>query len=140
MQVRQADITAERGARRPARWWRCLVLVLLVLIPVTLTLAGPAPVHHMPADTAEYEPGLQGQGPSDTPVCDHAGHHSVAPVVISDNRESELPSPAHDIAALLSQGPALERKPSPVTAPRTTLSAGAPPLGPVYLLTLRIRV
>ena len=140
MHVRNPDIAAERGARRPARWWRCLVLVFLVLTPVTLTLAGPVPVHHMAADSAEYQPPMQGKGPSDTPVCDHVGHHSIAPVVISDNRKSELPAPAHDIAALPNHGPAKEHKPSPVTTPRITLSSRARPPGPVYLLTLRIRV
>ncbi len=140
MRVRHPDITAERGTRRPARSWRCLLLVLLVLLPVTLILAAPAPVHLMAADAAAYEPRMQGQGPSDSPVCDHAGHHSIAPVAISDNRESELPAPADTVAAIPSQGPGHNRLTVAEELPHTVSSDDPRLTLPVYLLTLRIRV
>ena len=116
------------------------MLVLLVLMPVTLTLAGPVPVHHMAADTAAYEPRMQGQGPSDSPVCDHAGHHSIGPVAISDNRESELPAPADTVAAIPSQGPGHNRLTVAEELPHTVSSDDPRLTLPVYLLTLRIRV
>ncbi len=136
----QPTRTTAREGTLPVRPWRVLLLILLVLLPVTVALAAPKLMDLPSAGTVQQTPGVHTHGPSDTPVCQHVGHHGKASVLVSDNREAELPAPADTAAAIPSQGPEHNRltvaeeplHAAPSHDPRPTL--------PVYLRTQRLRV
>ncbi|MFV8836685.1 hypothetical protein [Aquisalimonas sp.] len=139
MQTQQRNSPTEQKAP-PVRSWRLLLLILLVLLPVTVALASPEPVHFPGASVTQHETGGHTHHPSDTPVCHHAGHHAAVSALVTDNREAELPTPADSVAAI--PGPEMPQarlatgKDAPFVIPADHLR----PAFPVYLRTLRLRV
>ena len=130
--------TKAKAGAQPVRAW--LLLILLILLPVTVALAAPEPVDSSAVDTVQQEAGLHTQGPSDTPVCHHVGHHGKVSALISDKRDAELPTPADNVAALPSQGPAQHPLAVAEGPLHTPPSDNLRPTLPLYLRTQRLRV
>ncbi|MDN3519839.1 hypothetical protein QWY84_19730 [Aquisalimonas lutea] len=140
MRTQQPNITAEGGTLRRVRSWRWLLLILLALLPVTAALANSEPVASTADDTAEHEPSVHAHGPSDTPICHHRSHDGEEHLLVGHNRETELPAPDDNVAAIPSLGPVHDDSPISGAVLRDLLAADAPHTGPVYLLTRRLRV
>ncbi len=139
MPKQQPNGNAQQSSR-VVRSWRLLLLVLLVLLPVTVALASPEPVHVSGASVAQHQTGGHTHHPSDTPVCHHAGHHAAVSALVTDNREAELPTPADSVVAIPSPGMPQDRfatgEAARLLMPANRLRATLP----VYLRTLRLRV
>ncbi|SEO73863.1 hypothetical protein [Aquisalimonas asiatica] len=129
MQPQPANAITGRTKPGTVRSWLRLLLILLTLLPATLVLAAPAPVHLAASNSVP-----------ETPVCDHAEHHAQAPAAVNDNRGRQLPPtgdgdpPRPHPGALLSLLPPAQAMAAEAPAPQAL-----PPVA-VYLLTQRLRV
>ncbi|SEO73915.1 hypothetical protein SAMN04488052_102513 [Aquisalimonas asiatica] len=133
MQTQQPNGTLEGGVPARCSW---LLLVLLILLPVTVALASPAPAQAL---SGQYASDVHPHGPSDTPVCHHHGHHGNASALVSDIRDLELPTPGDGFTAVAAQCPA-QPHPTLHGLPGTaTADTHRPPL-PTYLRTRRLRL
>ena len=141
MRQREGHRSAQPDAPRPVRSWRLLLLVLLVLLPVTVALAAPEPMH--PVGESPADSSVHAHDPLETPVCHHEGHRHTASGVIADKRGLDTPAsgegPDTGFAAIPSRGPATDFIPGLAPAAPDQLSVHAGNALPLYLLTQRFR-
>ena len=126
-------------APRSAAAWGVLLLIVLLLLPATASLAGPDGALSGTGHAAEAS--AHAHGPLDRPACRHGHHPVAASALAAEKRDVDLsPSDGDGVSAIPAQGPAcppaLASTPSPWPALSVDRSRGLP----VYLLTRRLRV
>ncbi len=136
--MRQHEVHSPRDAPQPIRSWCLLLLVLLVLLPVTVSMASPEPLHAVGGSPAES--GFHTHSPSDTPICHHVGNHQTVPGLVADKRYLDVPDSGEGSAALTAPDPASNLIPTHPPEIPERLSTRALPRVPTYLLTQRLRV
>lgn len=136
--MRQHEVHSPRDAPQPIPSWCLLLLVLLVLLPVTVSMASPEPLHAV--DGSPAESGFHSHGPSDTPICHHVSNHQTVPGLVADKRDLDVPASDEGSAALPAHDPASNLIPTYTFEIPQRLSARTLPGVPTYLLTQRLRV